>query len=88
MPQIKRSGPPAQESRPAHNTVSTDSIPGTDVSVDLELVGGINADLWSMLFDGTFRLAVPCKFCGRSLTAGASKIAGVGPKCAARVVTE
>jgi hypothetical protein len=63
-----------------------DSTHGADVLVDLELVGGVNADLWALLFDGKFRLAVKCDTCGRWLTAGASKAAGRGPHCAARAV--
>jgi hypothetical protein len=43
--------------------------------VDLALVGA-NSDIWALLFDGKFRLAVKCDVCGRWLTAGASKAAG------------
>lgn len=55
-----------------------------DITVDLKLAGGINADIWAMLFDGTFVLGVRCPACNRVLTSGKSKAAGIGPKCAAR----
>jgi hypothetical protein len=42
--------------------------------------------IWAELFDGRFRLAVKCEVCGRWLTAGKSKAAGLGPRCAARAV--
>jgi len=65
-----------------------DSTHGADVLVDLKIVGGVNADLWALLFDGTFRLAKKCDVCHRWLTSNKSKAAGVGPSCAARAVTK
>jgi hypothetical protein len=58
--------------------------------LDLALLGGSAADIWAQLFDGQFRLAVPCSRCGRWLTAGASKAHRLGAHCRAKsqAVTE
>jgi hypothetical protein len=82
---IRRS--PGTKSRATSTPPSdnADSTHGTDITVDLALVGA-NSDIWALLFDGKFRLAVKCDVCGRWLTAGASKAAGRGPHCAARAV--
>jgi hypothetical protein len=66
-----------------HGTDPVESIRCADLQVDLRLLGGPEGDVWAALFDGRFRLAVPCSRCGRWLTAGASKSAGIGPHCAA-----
>ena len=84
-PTRKRRGP-GTESRPASTPPSDTTQSSNDFLLDVELVGGINADLWSMLFDGKFKLAVPCDVCGRYLTSSRSKAAGRGPSCAARAV--
>ena len=80
MTQIRRS--PAVSDRAA-------SSPSCDIAeftaVDRQLVG--DESLWVALFDGRFRLSVRCDVCGRWLTAGKSKAAGLGPNCAARAVT-
>jgi hypothetical protein len=81
----KRRNGPAVSSRAAAKTatVCDQSTEHPDLTVDLALIGP-NADIWAMLFDGTFRLARKCDICGRWLTSHASKAAGRGPSCAAR----
>jgi hypothetical protein len=83
----KRSGPAVSDR--AHSTPPSDnakSTHGSDIELDLTLVGGVNADIWAALFAGEFRLARRCDTCGRWLTAHTSKAAGRGPSCAARAV--
>lgn len=79
--EIRRSGPPRQEAAPHTDTAQSNN---PDLAVDLKLVGGINADLWAMLYNNTFRLASKCDICGRWLTSGRSKKAGRGPRCSAK----
>lgn len=54
--------------------------------LDKAIVAEVDKELWAALFDGDFRLAVPCDVCGRWLTAGKSKRAHRGPRCAAKAV--
>lgn len=87
---------PTRRSRPEKNpgaatSTSLDASDSTrhgDNDADIALVGGVNADLWAALFAGQFRLAVKCDRCGRWLTAGPSKRAGIGAHCAAQVVNK
>lgn len=67
---------------------ASDSTRRTDTDADIALTGGANADIWAALFDGRFRLATRCSRCGRWLTAGPSKRAGIGAHCAAKDVVE
>lgn len=70
-------------------TVATqDDKRRTDIELDLALLGGSAADIWAQLFDGQFRLAVPCSRCGRWLTAGASKRHRLGAHCRAKSAAE
>ncbi len=66
----------------------TDSNRRADLELDLALLGGPAADVWVQLFEGRFRLAVPCERCGRWLTAGASKAHRMGAHCRAKVAAE
>lgn len=82
---IRRS--PGTKSRATFTTTTVDATKDTaaaDVLLDLALVGGVNADLWALLFDGTFILARRCQVCRRPLTSHKSKAAGRGPVCAGR----
>ncbi|MDQ1247526.1 MAG: hypothetical protein QG597_1896 [Actinomycetota bacterium] len=54
----------------------------TVAAIDRGLVG--DRSIWAALFDGEFRLAVPCSRCGRWLTSAASKKHRLGSRCAAR----
>lgn len=86
MSQIRRNRPgnPGAATSTTTTVATQDDNRRSDIELDLALLGGTNADIWAALFDGRFRLAVPCKRCGRWLTSGASKTAGIGSHCAAR----
>lgn len=78
------SGGTGAVTKPAKVSTAQSNHGADELAVDLALVGGINADLWALLFDGRFKLALRCDTCGRWLTAHKSKAAGRGPSCAAR----
>ncbi|MDQ1320599.1 MAG: hypothetical protein QG655_1842 [Actinomycetota bacterium] len=64
---------------------SSDHNERTDeFKLDRLLVG--DKSIWAALFDGEFKLAVPCSRCGRWLTSGASKRHRMGSHCAAKAV--
>lgn len=64
---------------------SSDHNERTDeFKLDRLLVG--DSEIWAKLFDGEFKLAVPCSRCGRWLTSSGSKRAGIGPHCASKAV--
>ena len=77
-----RSGPGSEARATSTPPSATDQSSCADRQIDLALVGP-DADLWALLFDGRFRLAVKCRRCGRWLT-GKSKRRGIGAHCAAR----
>lgn len=79
---------PTDRPSPKHRTngYPNDSGLPSELEVDQAVVG--DASIWEALFNGQFRLAVQCDACGRWLTAGASKRAHRGPRCAARAVGE
>jgi hypothetical protein len=86
MPNEKR---PAVSDR-APSTTSTlcskDSKNRREFDYDQRVVDQVDSSIWRALFRGEFRLAVQCDQCGRWLTAGASKKAHRGPRCAAKVL--
>jgi hypothetical protein len=51
---------------------------------DQQVVSQMDTGLWEALFDGDFRLAIPCRVCGRFLTSSVSTKARVGRPCAAK----
>lgn len=53
---------------------------------DKRVADQVDWSIWQAIFNGEFRLAVQCDTCGRWLTAGASKKAHRGPRCAAKAV--
>lgn len=55
---------------------------------DRRVVAQVDWSIWQAVASGHFRLAVRCDVCGRWLTAGRSKKAHRGPRCAAKAVTE
>ena len=68
-----------------HSADSSDHNERTDeFKLDRLLVG--DKSIWAALFDGEFKLAVPCSRCGRWLTSGASKRHRMGSHCAAKAV--
>ena len=67
-----------------HSAGTVDSSRCADNQIDLALLGGPAADIWAKLFNGEFKLAVPCSRCGRWLTSGASKRHRMGAKCRAK----
>ena len=75
---------PALSTRPSDVTNDTN----TDREFDYEqrVVYQVDSSIWRAIYRGEFRLAVQCDTCGRWLTAGASKKAHRGPRCAAKVV--
>lgn len=56
----------------------------TEFDYDRRVVAQVDWSIWRAIFNGEFRLAVQCDRCGRWLTAGASKRAHRGPRCAAK----
>ena len=56
-----------------------------DFDFDRHIVDRVDESIWTAIYNGQFRLAVPCDICGRWLTAGSSKRAHRGPRCAAKV---
>jgi hypothetical protein len=74
---------PAPARKPASRTTTTDTDSIAIATVDREIVGSVDESIWRALFDGHFRLAVPCEICGRPLVTLASKMARRGPRCAA-----
>jgi hypothetical protein len=83
MPRESRRPAPPQDRPTPNNTSASDSSHGSDIELDLTLVGA-NADIWAALFAGEFKLAVPCSRCGRWLVNNDSKRAGIGAHCAAQ----
>jgi hypothetical protein len=87
MPRTRRS--PGAESRaistPPSDTPSLAAQPD-ELADELRRIKGDGGDLFTLLMNGTYRLAVPCRECGRFLTSGASKAAGLGPRCAEKAV--
>ena len=67
-----------------HSADSSDHNERTDEFKLDRLLGGPAADIWAKLFNGEFKLAVPCSRCGRWLTSGASKRHRMGAKCRAK----
>lgn len=59
-----------------------------DFAVDRAIVGASGKPLWAMLFDDDVRLSIRCSRCGRWLTSGPSKRAGIGEHCAAQAKAE
>lgn len=86
MPNEKR---PAVSDR-APSTTSTlcpkDSKNRREFDYDETVVYQVDSSIWRAIFNGEFRLAVPCDQCGRWLTDGRSKRNHRGPRCAAKVV--
>lgn len=63
--------------------LSDQSIPAhSDFDFDKNIVDRVDESIWAAVFNGHFRLAVRCDVCGRWLTAGSSKKAHRGPRCA------
>jgi hypothetical protein len=88
MPKTRRS--PGTKSRATSTTATVDAPRVTaeadELLEELRRIKGDGGDLFTLLLNGTYRLAVPCGVCGRSLTSRKSKAAGVGPSCSARAV--
>lgn len=89
-PPKRRSGPAVSgqaattpPSDTADHTATADAL-----AADKAAVAEVDASIWSAIYAGQFRLAVRCDICGRWLTAGRSKRAHRGPRCAAKVVAE
>ena len=57
----------------------------SEFDFDKRVVAQVDWSIWNAIFEGHFRLAVRCDQCGRWLTAGRSKKAHRGPRCAKRV---
>ena len=73
---------PALTTRPSDDTDTTKVE--TDFDFDERVVAQVDWSIWRAIFNGEFRLAIPCKICGRALVAGKSKRNGVGAHCAAK----
>jgi Family of unknown function (DUF6011) len=71
---------PAPSTTPLAETKSTATTDEFDF--DRLIVDRVDDSIWRALFDGHFRLAVPCEICGRPLVTLASKMARRGPRCA------
>lgn len=60
---MKRRNRPGDDPGAATSTTpiaTAESNRCSDNQIDLTLLGGPDADVWAALFDGRFRLAVPC----------------------------
>jgi hypothetical protein len=53
------------------------------LDVSRTVTAQVDWSIWKALYDGKFRLAVPCRRCGRWLVDGRSKRRHYGPRCAA-----
>lgn len=90
-PRQRKRPTPARNRPPRENTLYPQYTDAADVDrdvdrdLDRQLVDGLDGSLWAAIFDGHFRLAVRCDRCGRWLTAGRSKRAHLGPRCAQKV---
>ena len=87
-PRIRRNpGTPARATSATTTVATGKSTAATeDFDYDKRVVAQVDWSIWNAIFNGQFRLAVPCDVCGRWLTAGASKRAHRGPRCAAKAV--
>jgi hypothetical protein len=57
-----------------------------DIEFDERVVAQVDASIWRAIRAGHFRLAVKCRGCGRWLLNPDSKLAHLGPECAAKAV--
>ena len=57
-----------------------------DIEFDERVVAQVDASIWRAIRAGHFRLAVKCRGCGRWLLNPDSKLAHLGPDCAAKAV--
>jgi hypothetical protein len=53
------------------------------LDVSKRVADQVDWSLWAAIYEGKFRLAVPCRRCGRWLVDGRSKRRHYGPRCAA-----
>lgn len=89
MAKSRKPAPP--QDRPSRNLTSATKSTATDVTefdFDRHIVDSVDESIWRAVYNGEFRLAVRCDVCGRWLTAGSSKRAHRGPRCAARAVAQ
>lgn len=82
-PPQRRNGPTAKLDRSRQNTDTANDT--ADFDFDRSIVDAVDSSIWTALYNGAFRLAVPCSRCGRWLTDGRSKRAHLGPRCAEAV---
>jgi hypothetical protein len=80
---------PGTKSRAASTPpdVTPSLTPADELADELRRIKGDDGDLFTLLLNDKYRLAVKCDVCGRWLTSHTSKVAGRGPSCAARSVT-
>jgi hypothetical protein len=85
MAKTRRS--PGPESRAASTPPSDALILQSEADqliAELRRIKAEDGDLFTLLLNGTYRLARPCAVCGRALTKHQSRAAGIGPTCSAR----
>jgi hypothetical protein len=79
-----REGDPALFTPPASCDTTQSNSTAEQFDFDKRVVDQVDWSIWQAIFNGHFRLAVRCDVCGRWLTAGRSKEAHRGPRCAAK----
>jgi len=77
-------GNPTLSTRPSDSTDTTKVE--TEFDYDKRVVDQVDWSIWRAIHRGEFRLAVPCRICGRYLVSRKSKRNGVGAHCAAKAV--
>jgi hypothetical protein len=77
----KRRPAPSLQGRPS----TTDQFTSSAIDFDIakRVADQVDWSIWRALYAGEFRLAVPCRRCGRWLVDGRSKRRHYGPRCAA-----
>lgn len=82
-PECEVAAPEGTATELATATGKNTARPGYD-DFDKRVADQVDFSIWQAVFNGRFRLAVKCDICGRWLTAGTSKQAHRGPRCAAK----
>lgn len=87
----KQKSGPAPAKKPVPTPTDDDNqstVSRSEFDYDRSIVDRVDESLWRAVYNGEFRLAVRCSRCGRWLCDGRSKRAGMGPRCAAKAVTQ
>lgn len=82
--------PAPPQDRPSGKDITTakDTADAADFAFDRHIVDRVDESIWRAIYNGEFRLGVPCERCGRWLYQGRSKKRGMGEHCAAKAAAE